>query len=87
MLPAFGDRLGEIAQRRLEKMGVDVQLGGKVVDIDSTGIEVEDCPGREGLPPTDRGVTKVWAAGVKGSALGAVLAEQTEADLDRAGRI
>ena len=42
VLPAFGDRLGEIAQRRLAKMGVDVQLGAKVVDVDATGIEVQD---------------------------------------------
>ena len=40
VLPAFGDRLGGAAKRRLTEMGVDVRLGTMVTDVDSTGIVV-----------------------------------------------
>jgi NADH dehydrogenase len=54
VLPAFGDHLGDAARRRLEDMGVTVQLGAKVVDVDSTGIVLGDSdrlvwPHRDGL--------------------------------------
>ncbi|MDQ2758465.1 MAG: NAD(P)/FAD-dependent oxidoreductase [Actinomycetota bacterium] len=85
VLPAFGDRLGEIAQRRLEKMGVEVVLGGMVIDVDATGIEIKDVD--SGYTRRIESITKVWAAGVKASELGVTLADQTGAELDRSGRI
>ena len=92
VLPSFGDHLGEIALHRLEKIGVDVQLGAMVTDVDETGIEVKDVG--NGEPGAQRGyvrrieaVVKVWAAGVQASSLGTTLAEQSGAELDRAGRI
>jgi len=85
VLPAFGDRLGVIAQRRLEKLGIEVVLGGMVVDIDATGIEVRDVD--SGYVRRIESTTKVWAAGVEASELGRTLARQTGADLDRSGRI
>ncbi|PRY62961.1 NADH dehydrogenase [Knoellia remsis] len=84
VLPSFGDRLGGAAKARLEKMGVDVELGAKVVDINSTGIEYET---QDGAHHRIEAATKVWAAGVQGSELGAMLAEQSDAELDRAGRV
>jgi NADH dehydrogenase len=84
VLPAFGDRLGEIAQRRLEKMGVDVQLEAKVVDVDATGIEVQDP---DGDVRRIEAVTKVWAAGVQASPLGGSVARQAGVETDRAGRV
>jgi len=88
VLPAFGERLGEIAQRRLRKMGVDVQLGAKVVDVDPTGIEVEDMAGdQKGYRRRIEAVVKVWAAGVQASPLGGILARQSGAEVDRSGRV
>jgi len=84
VLGSFGDRLGAKAQARLDEIGVEVQLGAKVVGVDGTGIEVEDAQGRRRRIES---VCKVWAAGVSASPLGAVLAEQSGAGLDRAGRI
>jgi len=84
VLPGFADELGEMAHRKLTQMGVDVQLGTMVTDVDRYGIEVKDPDG------TTRRIearAKVWAAGVQGSALGSTLAEQSGAELDRAGRI
>ncbi|HET6665838.1 MAG TPA: NAD(P)/FAD-dependent oxidoreductase [Intrasporangium sp.] len=84
MLASFGERLGDKARRRLEQMGVEIRLGAKVVDVDLTGIEVEHTDGtRERI----ESLCKVWAAGVSASPLAAHLAEQTGADVDRAGRI
>jgi len=85
VLPAFGDRLGEIAQKRLTKMGVEVVLGGMVVDLDATGIEVKDVD--SGYVRRIESTCKVWAAGVQASELTRTLADQTGATLDRSGRI
>ncbi|MFC7489575.1 MULTISPECIES: NAD(P)/FAD-dependent oxidoreductase [unclassified Knoellia] len=84
VLPSFGDRLGGSARDRLTKMGVEVELGTKVVGVDSTGIDIEKS---DGTPARIEAMTKVWAAGVQGSELGAMLADQSDAELDRAGRV
>ena len=83
VLASFGDRLGAKAMARLDRIGVQVQLGAKVVGVDGTGIEVEDARGRRRI----ESVCKVWAAGVQASPLGRQLAEQSGAALDRAGRV
>ncbi len=62
---------------------MEVQLGAKVVGVDATGIDVEDAQGRRRI----ESVCKVWAAGVAASPLGALLARQSGAGLDRSGRI
>src|SRR3954469_1452674 len=66
VLGSFGEKLGGRAVKRLTEMGVEVRLGAKVVDVDSTGIEVETDRGRERI----ESVCKVWAAGVSASPLG-----------------
>ncbi|MEP7192368.1 MAG: NAD(P)/FAD-dependent oxidoreductase [Actinomycetota bacterium] len=84
VLGTFGDRLGAKAVARLAMIGVEVQLAAKVVAMDETGIEVEDDQGGRRRIES---VCKVWAAGVSASPLGRQLAEQSGAELDRAGRI
>ena len=83
VLGTFGDHLGAKAMAKLDRIGVEVQLGAKVVGVDGTGIEVEDAVGRRRI----ESVCKVWAAGVSASPLGRQLAEQSGAGLDRAGRV
>ena len=83
VLPSFGTRLGSKAAGHLAKMGVEVQLGAKVVGVDEAGLEVEDSEGRRRISS----LCKIWAAGVAASPLGAQLAEQSGAGLDRAGRV
>ena len=84
VLPPFGAKLGEKAKHELEKLGVEVMLGGMVTEVDERGLEVKFKDGR-----TERieSVAKIWAAGVQASPLGKTLSEQTGAPLDRAGRI
>ncbi len=84
VLPPFGAKLGAVAQRSLEKLGVEVQLGKMVVDVDARGLVTQS---KDGSRERIEAVTKVWAAGVQASELGKTLAEQTGAPLDRAGRI
>jgi NADH dehydrogenase len=84
VLPPFGAKLGAWTSRELEKLGVEVQLGAMVTDVDERGLEVKYKDGRTERINT---VTKIWAAGVQASPLGKTLAEQSGAPLDRAGRI
>ena len=84
MLPSFGQKLGGKARRQLEKMGVEVRLGEMVVDLDATGLTTKD---RDGNETRIEALTKVWAAGVQASPLGRMLAEQSGAKTDRAGRV
>ncbi len=83
VLPTFGERLGGKAARRLGEMGVEIRLGAKVVDVDATGVVVEEDGQRHRI----EAMTKVWAAGVRASSLGRIIAEQSDCDVDRAGRV
>ncbi|GAC68633.1 NAD(P)/FAD-dependent oxidoreductase [Gordonia soli] len=84
VLPPFGRKLGARAAERLGELGVDVQLGAMVVDMDFHGLMVKDP---DGTIRRIESQCKVWSAGVAGNPLGAQLAEQTGAELDRAGRV
>jgi NADH:ubiquinone reductase (H+-translocating) len=83
VLAQFGAHLSIKAQRQLEHLGVEVQLNVRVVDLDDGGVDVVDNHGTRRI----KARTKVWAAGVAASPLGRQLAEQTGAELDRAGRV
>ncbi len=84
VLPSFGEKLGDRARRQLNGMGVEVQLGAMVTDVDADGLEVKDSGGEIRRIPA---ATKIWAAGVQASGLGRMLGEQSGAEVDRAGRI
>jgi NADH dehydrogenase len=84
VLGNFGQKLSAKATRQLRRIKVDVQLGAKVIDMDATGIDVQD---RDGTTRRIPSMCKIWAAGVAGSPLGGLLAEQTDAQTDRAGRL
>src|SRR3954451_8243548 len=84
VLPPFGKRLGAKTKTALEELGVEVQLGAMVSDVDERGLVVQD---KDGSHRRIEAVTKIWAAGVQASSLGQTLAEQSGASLDRAGRI
>jgi putative oxidoreductase len=75
ILPTFPESLSRVAQRALEKLGVDVRIGSRVEMIDDSGVSVsgERIAAR----------TVLWAAGVVASPAGAWLG----AARDGAGRI
>jgi NADH dehydrogenase len=84
VLPTFHEKLSENARRRLERMGVEVQLGTKVVDVDAAGVEVVTPDGEH---RRIEAATKIWAAGVAANPLGPLIAQKTGAETDRAGRV
>jgi NADH dehydrogenase len=84
VLPALHPRLSVKAKRSLERLGVTVQLGRLVTGIDPGGVTLRP---RAGPPERIAARTVIWAAGVRASELARALAEQSGAELDRAGRI
>ncbi|MGW5521155.1 NAD(P)/FAD-dependent oxidoreductase [Gordonia sp. NPDC003950] len=84
VLPPFGERLGSRAEKHLRALGVDVQLGAMVVDMDYDGLVVRHA---DGSTRRIESQCKVWSAGVAASPLGRQLAEQCGVELDRAGRV
>src|SRR6201992_3067225 len=84
VLPPMGPKLGLKAQRRLEKMDVEIQLNAMVTAVDYQGITIKDGDGAERRIEC---ACKVWAAGVQASPLGKMIAEQSDGkEVDRAGR-
>ena len=84
VLPPFGEKLGQRAAARLEKMGVEIQLGAMVTDVDGNGVTVKDS---DGTIRRIESTCKVWSAGVSASGLGSDLADQSSVELDKAGRV
>jgi NADH dehydrogenase len=84
ILANFGDRLASKASKELERVGVQINCGSVVTGLDAYGVEVK---GPDGTVQRYEARTKVWAAGVQASPLGAMLAKESGAQLDRPGRI
>ncbi len=80
VLPSYSAELSEKARRRLEKMGVEVRTSTLVTSIEPGLVRTRsDKDGEEAIPSA----VTLWAAGVKASAVGAMLG----APLDKAGRV
>ncbi|MCF2148009.1 NAD(P)/FAD-dependent oxidoreductase [Desmonostoc muscorum LEGE 12446] len=83
ILPPFAPELSQEAEASLTRLGVVVQTKTLVTNIENDivtlkqGDEVKEIASK----------TVLWAAGVKASAMGKVLAERTGAECDRAGRV
>jgi NADH dehydrogenase len=80
VLPTFPERSRNCAQRDLEKLGVELRLGSRVVGVDATGVDLDGGTRVEAR-------TKIWAAGVKASPIGTLVAARSGAVVDRAGRV
>lgn len=79
-----GDKLGRKAQQRLERMGVVVRTSTTVLDVDPQAVTLRTSDGDLATIPSG---CVVWAAGVEASPLARAVAEQSPAELDRAGRV
>jgi NADH dehydrogenase len=84
MLGDYGTRQSEKAKRQLERLGVEVRLGTKVVGIDDAGLDLKMA---DGTAQRIEASCKIWAAGVMANPLTKTLAEQTGAQLDSVGRM
>lgn len=83
ILPPYPEECSADAQKALEELGVDVQTQTLVTNIADNSVTYRQ--GDETY--TVDAHTILWAAGVRASFMGKVLAERTGAELDRAGRV
>ncbi|BAB77919.1 MULTISPECIES: NAD(P)/FAD-dependent oxidoreductase [Nostocaceae] len=83
ILPHIAPELSQVAAESLQKLGAIIQTKTRVTNIENDivtfkkGDEVKEIPSK----------TILWAAGVKASPMGQVLAERTGVECDHAGRV
>lgn len=83
VLPPYSDKLRDKARQMLEELGVTVIVNTLVQDVQEHRVQMK---GPEGEQTIDA-ATVLWAAGVRASAFGEVLAERTGVELDRGGKV
>ena len=83
ILPTYPAKLSRQAELSLNSLGVAVHANAIVTDVQPGAVTVK----RGGSIDTISCQTVIWAAGVKASFLGKVIAESTRAKLDRSGRV
>jgi NADH:ubiquinone reductase (H+-translocating) len=83
VLPPYSPDLSAKAEESLVNLGVEVRTKALVTNIADKLVTI-----RQGDDTTVvEARTVLWAAGVKASAMGGILAEHTGAELDRVGRV
>lgn len=84
VLPSFHESLSEAAARRLNKIGVEIELRAMVADADVDGITLL---GHDGTTSRLGTRTAIWTAGVAASPLASMLAAQSGAATAAGGRL
>ena len=83
ILPPYPEECSADAQKALENLGVEVQTQTLVTNIADNSVTYRQGDDTH----TINAHTILWAAGVRASFMGKVLADRTGAELDRAGRV
>jgi len=83
VLTPFPPELSANAQKSLEALGVMVRTGTSVADVADDHVLLKQGDRTERVPTQ----TVLWAAGVRASPLGKILAAATGAQTDRSGRV
>ena len=83
VLPAYPEKLSAAAKKMIERLGVTVRTGAMVIDVQKHSVTVREGSATETIPTR----TILWAAGVLGSPLGRIIAGETGAPVDKAGRV
>ena len=83
VLAPYPPSLSARAEKLLRRLGVRVELGTMVQDIEGQRLVLKRGEHQE---ESEAG-TVLWAAGMRATALGEVLAERSGVELDRAGRV
>lgn len=86
LLDSFAPDLSLAARRALDRLGVEIAWGNRVVEIDTNGVTTRDAAGETRRINTR---TVLWAAGVRAGELGQMLAAALgrEDILDRSGGV
>ena len=83
VLPTYRPQLSTSAEKSLAKLGVTVRKSSLATQVSDEGIRLKSAGADEWIPTR----TVLWAAGMSASPLGAQLAEETSAKVDRSGRL
>jgi len=83
LLPVFPPNLSASAEKQLLELGVHTRTNARVTMMDIHGVTITTAGGAERLEAR----TVLWAAGVRASSLGKVLADRAGAALDKVGRV
>lgn len=83
ILPPYEPELSAKAEASLKHLGVTVQTKTMVTDITDNIVTIRQDDQTAQIPAK----TILWAAGVKASPMGQVLAKRTGAQIDRVGRV
>ena len=83
VLPPYPEKSSIQAQRSLEHLGVEIRTKTLVTNIADNTVTFRQGESTQTLEAH----TILWAAGVKASFMGKVLAQKADAQLDRAGRV
>ena len=83
ILPPYPEVCSADARKALEELGVNVQTQTLVTNIADNSVTFRQGDETQTIDSH----TILWAAGVKASFMGQVLADQAGAELDRAGRV
>jgi NADH dehydrogenase len=83
VLASYPEDLSEKAERLVSRLGVKVLKGVKVTNVDPEGVTLEHGGTTEKLAAR----TVLWAGGITTNKFGATVAQRTQAQTDRSGRI
>src|SRR5260370_5173710 len=83
VLMPFQEDVGRRAQQSLERLGVEIQTGTMVKEVDRDGLTVD----RAGRQDRIAAHTVLWGGGVTMSPAAKTIAARTHAQTDKAGRI
>ena len=83
VLPSYPSILSERAAKALERLGVIVRTNVTVTDIQADSVTIQSRERTEAIVAR----TVLWAAGVRASSMGQVLAQATGCVLDQTGRV
>ena len=85
ILTTYPGDLAAKAERSLQELGVEVRTNNSLVAIEEQHVKLRDTRTEQETVLDAR--TILWAAGIKASPLGRVLAQRTGAELDKIGRV
>ncbi|MGB2690975.1 MAG: NAD(P)/FAD-dependent oxidoreductase [Thermodesulfobacteriota bacterium] len=83
VLPTYPKKLSEKAEKFLKKLGVTIKVNTMVTDINGSNAIIS----RNGDSEKIQSKTILWTAGVKASSLGKSIANNSDAELDKSGRV
>jgi NADH:quinone reductase (non-electrogenic) len=83
VLAAYPPDLSEKAEKLVHRLGVEIRKGVMVTGVDANGVTFKHGDAVETL----RARTVLWAGGVMTTTFGKKLAERTQAETERGGRI